>query len=651
LAPARSSSGSGESGEMSDENVPSIEQSDDELAPTFPWLRATAADAQDLNFEAPIATLTTAECSDLSDRYRAAAQGVDDPAELPDTPGKRVFTMLWAITGMHFKPEESNEPFGPVLTFADGRRSAIPSDFRKVHLDLLAEMATRARHPVLRARLADICWLLDRKRAKLARLAMSSYLEIVRSVENGSATFRSGDEAGALDYRACELLRRALQIGRLIGWEKSETTEARNVSRQLRIRAIEYRRLVEGLWFSELDLDFGVSDPSEVASGLDQMLAALPPAAHPQIVVDLWRLGARAYHLSKRDYDKYRCQSEASECLVAEAEADLTQRNSAMLACHRLNAAIAQLHGIPGKKDRRTELLHRLIDVQARIPEEMSSFSHELDIGPIVEQAQKAVREVNLLEQLFIFANLAASPEPRALTDDALEVVRKYPLSSLFGMSHHDDEGKVIHRTEGGIPQADANVAAVGRQIAQAETIRRRLVANGKIEAARQVIASEHFLSDDIFSLLLENSPFVPRDLVATFSRGFVRFFQGDFVSATYVLTPLLENSLRYALKAYGHDVTIFDDAMQTQKDRTLSSLFELMRSELDQIFTKPITTDIENVFLSLPGPQLRNSLSHGLLSDEDPYGSDAIYGCWLIFRLCLLPLVPRREHLANLFK
>src|SRR4029077_18984224 len=31
--------------------------------------------------------------------------------------------------------------------------------------------------------------------------------------------------------------------------------------------------------------------------------------------------------------------------------------------------------------------------------------------------------------------------------------------------------------------------------------------------------------------------------------RAFLRFFQGDFASAVYILTPLLENSLRHVLK------------------------------------------------------------------------------------------------------
>jgi hypothetical protein len=185
----------------------------------------------------------------------------------------------------------------------------------------------------------------------------------------------------------------------------------------------------------------------------------------------------------------------------------------------------------------------------------------------------------------------------------------------------------------------------VQQQIAQAEAIRRNIV-SFEIDVARRTINEQHYLSDDVFRALLQYCAFVPQDLVTTFARGFTRYFRGDFVSAVYILTPLLENSLRHVLKAYGHDVTIFDDATQTQQDRTISSLFEQMRPELDAAFTLAITTDIENVFLKRPGPYLRHSLAHGLLHDADPYGPDAIYACWLTMRLCVLPLYPYKDRI-----
>lgn len=168
---------------------------------------------------------------------------------------------------------------------------------------------------------------------------------------------------------------------------------------------------------------------------------------------------------------------------------------------------------------------------------------------------------------------------------------------------------------------------------------------------ARTAIMSQHFMPEDVLVLILQQSPFVPHELLGTFSRGFLRFFQGDFTSAAYILTPLLENSLRHVLRMNGHDVTTFDDASQTQQDRTISVLFEQMRDELDLAFTKPITTDIENVFLKHPGPHLRHDLAHGLAHDSTPYGSDAIYACWLIFRLCLLPLFPYHDQLRTLVR
>ena len=612
-----------------------------------PWLHATMADVQAVDFEAPIAASMTADCDELGDRFRALLKPHQEGADLSEDPATRVFNLLSSILGLHFKPEQKNEPFGPMVTFADGRRSAIPEDFRGAHIDVLAYMADRAKNPILRARLSDVCWLLDRKRGKLGTTALSSYVDIVSKSDTGELKWRFAEENedGGLQHEACAHLRRALQIGRSIGWDKAETIAARLLVAQLRKRANGAGMPVPAHWFSRLDLDFGVSDPTEVAQGINDVVNALQ--GHENMaLVDLWRLAAHGYHLAKKDDDAHRCKAAAAECLVAEAQ----NTGSALVASHHLAAAIAELHGIPGKKDRRTELRHSLIDTQAGISEEMSAFSQEMDLREIVKNVERAFKNRGLLDKLLIFAALAHSPNPDELVKEAVASIEKYPLSSLFGASHLDHEGKVIHRTEGGLPGATGDDSTVRAQIAQAERIRRQLVAFGNIDPARRVIISDHYLADDLFTSVLQYSPFVPADLLGTFARGFTRFFQGDFVSATYILTPLLENSLRHVLKAHGHDVTIFDDTSKTQQDRSISSLFEQMRTEMDGIFTRAITTDIENVFLTKPGPFVRHSVAHGLLHDGDPYGPDAIYGCWLIMRLCLIPLMPHRQRLQAVF-
>lgn len=363
------------------------------------WLRATLEDAKELDFEAPLIGSISADCHELSDLYRAASQHGDESAPQDETASNRVMTMLSSIAGMHFKPHERNEPFGPMVTFADGRRSAITSDFR-AHVELLAELAVRAKNLVLRARLSDVCWLLERKRGTLAAAAISAYSEIVEKTERGELNYRFATEGGALQHDARDYLRRALQIGRAIGCDKPETVSARELVKRIREQAIAARALVPIHWFCDLDLDFAVSDPAEIGEAIEGvLLQPLPDEASSHIVVDLWKLAARAFHIARRENDKNRCLSEAAEKLVAESQA---KQGSAMLAAHFLSSAIAQLHGLPGKKDRRTELRHQLIDLQARVPEEMSVFSQELDLREIAESVQKVVGQADLFDMLFI---------------------------------------------------------------------------------------------------------------------------------------------------------------------------------------------------------------------------------------------------------
>jgi len=619
--------------------------------PVAPWVLATAADLGNRDFEAPIAGLVSAESCELSEAYRRAGQAAGAKAEGLETAEARLFVMLSAVTGMHLKAHERDEPFGPMLAWADGRRSAIPADFREGHIDLLADLAMRAANTVLRARLADVAWLLDRKRGKLGGIAITAYVDTIEATEAGTLKFPYGDSAGALEHGARDLLCRALHIGRTIGWEKPEALRARAAVFRLCEGAMASGKGVAALWFAELDLDFGVSDPAAVAAGIEGMLAALGDA-DVHILSSLWRLAARGYHLAKRDADKYRCQTEAAQAMVAEAEhifaGESARQASAMLASHMMSGAIAQLHGVPAAKERRIALRHRLVDMQARIPDEMSVYSHQRDVKDIAARVQDAMGDRPLLDHLFLFASVSTSPDPAALVAEAEQSIRDHPLSTLFAAVHYDREGKAVHRSEpGGF--GEGNGSAVRQRIAEGEAIRRNLIATAQIEVARQAIMTQHFLPEETLAALLQHSPFVPPELIATFSRAFLRFFQGDFASAVYILTPLVENSLRYVLKQHGHDVTTFDDATQTQKSLTISQLFEQRREELDAAFTKPITTDIENVFLNQPGPHLRHDIAHGLAHDGTPYGPDAVYGCWLIFRLCLLPLFPYRDQLREL--
>ena len=611
------------------------------------WLQANAEDVEQVDIESPLADLIEVDCHAFSDIYSKVAKSLDEQNEVLNAPTVLVYKMLAALTQMYFKPNERQEPFGPMMVLANGQRTAAPSDFRG-HVDTIAALADKATNPVLKARLADMCWLLDRKRAKKGFAATTAYVETVRKMDAGELKHRFLEDKGALHHDARDALLRALQIGRALGDDKPETIAARDLAKRLREKCLTDGTLVEVLRFSSLDLDYGISDAAKVGTDIETVIAKAKPDGDSHTTVELWRLAARAYGIVKKEDERNRCLNEAAEAFVAQAEA---AKGSAMLAAHLLSLAIVQIGRVPGKRERRTELRHKLVSLQEETLDELSSFSQEMDLSDIAKDVQERIAKGSLLDKLFVFALLSRPPNPTKLREDAIKAIQEHPLASLFGTAHMDREGKVIHRTEGGGMGSDAQEDAITQQIMQTEAIRRSVTATGSIEAARFALNAQHHLTDDLLATLLQYSQFVPDDLLATFSRGFVRFFQGDFISATYILTPLLENSLREVLKAKGHDVTIFDDATQTQQDRTISSLFEQMRTELDGIFGVAITSEIERLFLKKPGPHLRHALSHGLLGDGDPHGPDAIYGCWLIFRLSMLPLFEHRLQIAQWLK
>ena len=66
----------------------------------------------------------------------------------------------------------------------------------------------------------------------------------------------------------------------------------------------------------------------------------------------------------------------------------------------------------------------------------------------------------------------------------------------------------------------------------------------------------------------------------------------------------------------------------------------------MEAILSNAIVADIERVFLKKPGPALRHGVAHGLLHDGSTYSADAIYACWLMYRLCCLPLFGHRGEI-----
>jgi hypothetical protein len=224
------------------------------------WTSTTLEDVASVAFEEPIAGSNTANSQTLARLYQATVRGLPETAD--NRQRRSVFSMLEGVLSMHPKINEPYDPYGPMMVMGD-RRSAIPSDFRG-HIDVLAEFARRATNPILRTRVSDVCWLLDRKRAPLGAAAIVGYVDIVDRIARGDLVQRVERGDRSLTHHVRDHIKRALQIGRAIGWDKPETQTARDWAIELRKKAISNGGFISLHRFCTLDLEYGLSKPAEI---------------------------------------------------------------------------------------------------------------------------------------------------------------------------------------------------------------------------------------------------------------------------------------------------------------------------------------------------------------------------------------------------
>ena len=393
---------------------------------------------------------------------------------------------------------------------------------------------------------------------------------------------------------------------------------------------------------AELGLLFRIDDAATIAANAETLAAS--SGLDPHWSRDLWHLAARAHRNTGNDQERDRCLVCAAECLVTLADA---AGGTGMVAAGSLMNTIQALRRLPNTRARREQLETRLRVAQSAITHEMGVISTEIDLTNLVEHARRSAAGVGLPRALAEFVNLTTSPDPEALRDEVKQQAERTPLSSMMAISVVDEDGKVVASSPGLFGDQRDDDLALHHLIARNEGFRWQCDVSGLIEPARQLMQSEHPLDQDDFRTIVEISPFVPGDRVELFAVGFVRFFGGDFVSALHVLVPQLENSLRHVLKQAGVEPSAIQSDM-TQENRTLSVMLTRDREALEAVFGAAIVYEIENLFDFRGGPSIRHQLAHGLVSGGECYGTDSIYACWLMFRLCCLPLFPHWQVVAE---
>jgi hypothetical protein len=605
----------------------------------LPWALAEPSDVEACDIDGMIPPDTAADWHSLSDLFNAAANrdGLDPPQA-------RVFRMLGSVLSMMLESTSPGEPFRPMLAWSDGRRSAATEDFRPC-VDALVLVAERSTHPAVVSRAADVAWTLERRRHDMGKAALAAYCRLLDAVTAGTWQFQheteqEGGRLGIGVLRRCTVIARSRSFGDQAP-DFASLADRIEASRQSALSSGDIDRHLE---LAHLQLDYGLKEPAPLAADIERSVADVDVARDGHQVADALKVAASVYHRANDTAAAHAAQRRLSDVYVSMAE---SLAHSAMLSSGLMADAISALAGVRDAKDRRRELRHKLIDLQAGLADEMGAISHPLDIEDLRAAIAQQVDGMAFYDALFFFAMVRSSPDPAKERDDAIKSLRATPLSGLFAPSFHDYEGKKRHGAKAADGFGDVgDEANLQARIAQHQALSRQMDV-GLLDAARRYIGRTYYIAPDVLVPALWASPFVPEGHENTFARGLASFLKGDATGALYILTPLVEAGLRWCLKSCGYEVTTFDDTDQTQEDKTLSALFRDQRSDIEAVLGDALTFNIDHVFLHPAGPAIRHAVAHGLLPDGAAYSPDAFYACWLVLHLCLMPLYPHRDELG----
>lgn len=400
-----------------------------------------------------------ADCESFSSSLAKAAETVT-------TDNAALLRVLAEITSMALAQGARMEPLKPRWTTPAGR-SAIPEDLSDQDLDVLSEALPSIGHADLAARICDVLWT-RRRRPAHAEQAIDAYLNAATQLEDQWAAWLPRVER-ALAFAS--VLRDRERGTRVIEYLKSKLEQPRA------------SRLVASVLELLLKLD---GDAERYAKHAEECAAAAATARNILQEREFYELAA-AWHRENGDADaERRCRLAEAETYVAGAERASDADTALFMKAHFFEQAIEALRRVGKCKERVTELHHKLLVVQARIPATMRHFE-----GPKVDLTETALEAMSRLdgcdfrEALLRLALMVSPPSYEETRRQAQQLAKEHPLSHLFRRQRVNEKGQVVFAAPGADsdPSEASEEALLASMYEQCDT-RRGIYATGVINPA-----------------------------------------------------------------------------------------------------------------------------------------------------------------------
>jgi len=155
-------------------------------------------------------------------------------------------------------------------------------------------------------------------------------------------------------------------------------------------------------------------------------------------------------------------------------------------------------------------------------------------------------------------------------------------------------------------------------------------------------IRNEHRLTSEEFTYIALNAPVVPQGVARLVAEALFLGYDDNWIAATHLTAPQIENIGRQNLKLAGSNTTTVD-RNGIENEVGLSALLEL--ESASSLFGESLVFELKAIFTTPPGPNYRNEIAHGLVSADKCASSSALYAWWILFRLVVVSFATAQQQ------
>ncbi|HEV2738677.1 MAG TPA: DUF4209 domain-containing protein [Candidatus Elarobacter sp.] len=509
-------------------------------------------------------------------------------------------------------------------TYDDGKpcRGPLPEDLTDAHVRALSVMADAIETPVVRARVAHVLWLRQRPRNRsYAALAIDAYLRVAE------ATFDPEEWSESAQH-----LTRAFELATALGKNSQERRQVVTAALDLveRLKANEPRfyteriavLIYEALTAAEMELLF-------------ERVKSIAEMVHASANSDVEFHRGRAYYdaaikLSnplQRFADAKLLQLARAETHIAEADVGRSemQRSSSL----RLGLRALRQAGAP--RERLNVVAQLLDEAQELSVNEMARIGTPFSTDETEKHIRDLVRNRDPIVGLWILASqplLAVRAKTRTLAEEGM---KHAPLT--FGLRHTKltADGLRDGEVPGSFGSDDNYESALEGAMRMYAAHGRVISTYGVIEPGRTQLLLEHEYTLEAIYLALRSRTFIPYGHEILWAKGIHAGLVGEFDVALHLLVPQLEHALREVLRRereiiYGTSSSGVQSLIGLEK--------VLLHQKTIAIFGEDVVFTIGAALAQRLGANMRNMVAHGMITDGQSAGGDAIYVWWLCLHM-----------------